>query len=503
MSKKWTETEIQFLKDNYLIMTDLEMAEKLNRSSSAVQTKRKKIGLLHPQVHKKYSFDDVVKEFNKTDYILLSTSDEYINCGKNNLRYICPQHKDKGELTISLSHLQQGRGCKYCGREKVENAHIVDLDINYHRQICKDKGFIYIESLRYNGKISIKFICPKHEELGEQIMTVYNMKREIKGCKYCCGKDLPQWYVEQKINEINPYAVILGEYNKLTERTEVKCLKHNYIYQCTPQNLLQGCGCYYCGKEKSSLSSFNSEEKVIDNIHRINPHIDLIQYNGSARMSVFYCKIHNKKFEKTYLSLIQRKSGCDLCYSDNLRNSQGIGIDEFKKRLFSVHPEIIVCGDYVNNSTPIKMYCSLHDYYFESTPVDVLKRLRCCDKSRITYKEEQVCKLLESWGYDIERQKSFNDCKDQRLLFYDIYLSNYNTVIEYQGEQHYFPIRYSSETIEEAEEKLKYTQYHDQLKYDYCIKNHIHLIYVPYYEFEDLEYYLFNELVKLKIIEEV
>jgi len=45
-------------------------------------------------------------------------------------------------------------------------------------------------------------------------------------------------------------------------------------------------------------------------------------------------------------------------------------------------------------------------------------------------------------------------------------------------------------------------QFHDNIKNTYCDKNHIKLIRVPYWEQEDLEYFLFDCLVKYGILEE-
>ena len=133
----------------------------------------------------------------------------------------------------------------------------------------------------------------------------------------------------------------------------------------------------------------------------------------------------------------------------------------------------------------------------------LIERKTCCDKTRVTHKEEQVCKLLEEkWGFNITRQKTFDNCTDKRALPFDIYLNDFEIIIEYQGEQHYRPIAYSRQTIEEASKKYEYTKRHDNIKKEYCKNNNIPLIEIPYWEYEDLEYFLFDKLVSLKIIKE-
>ena len=132
--------------------------------------------------------------------------------------------------------------------------------------------------------------------------------------------------------------------------------------------------------------------------------------------------------------------------------------------------------------------------------VALLDTLTCCNKTRITYKEENICQLLEKWGFNITRQKIFDDCIDKRALPFDIYFDDFNTIIEYQGEQHYKPIKYSSQSYDDAKIKYEYTKKHDKIKKEYCKKHKIKFIEIPYWEFDDLEYFLFDQLVKKKII---
>ena len=108
---------------------------------------------------KKYSFDDVVYEFSKTDYILLSDESEYKNCSTK-MRYLCPIHKDKGEQSISLNHLKSGRGCYYCGREKTISKKRVDLS-EYEdeaKELCIKNDFEFDSIYRKDGVIYISFI---------------------------------------------------------------------------------------------------------------------------------------------------------------------------------------------------------------------------------------------------------------------------------------------------------------------------------------------------------
>ena len=180
-----------------------------------------------------------------------------------------------------------------------------------------------------------------------------------------------------------------------------------------------------------------------------------------------------------------------------------MGNEEFLKRLHEKHPETDAMDEYINYTTPIDFYCNVHDCYFSSAPVDILDRVSCCPKSFVTYKEESMCSLIEDWGYKITRQKKFEGCKDKRYLPFDCYLDDYNTCIEYDGEQHFKPVKFGTQSYEDAVKKHEYIKKHDEMKNAFCKDNSINLIRIPYYEFEDLEYYLFDKFTSIGIISEI
>lgn len=192
MTNKWSEDELQFIKDNYETLTDAEIAEKLGRTESAVATKRKRLSLQRSK--RKYSWNDVVEAFSKTDLILVSGEEDYKDSATNSLRYICPKHRDKGVMTIALGHLLNGEGCYYCGRESSGKKRMIYLDEKYYKKLCDERDFTYLGAERINGNICVKFICNKHVEYGEQYQRIGNLKRR-KFCQYCGGAS----YGEEKI----------------------------------------------------------------------------------------------------------------------------------------------------------------------------------------------------------------------------------------------------------------------------------------------------------------
>ena len=84
------------------------------------------------------------------------------------------------------------------------------------------------------------------------------------------------------------------------------------------------------------------------------------------------------------------------------------------------------------------------------------------------------------WGIEYISQKIFADCKDAHVLPFDFYLPQYNILIEFDGEQHYHPIPRGKNN--DGTKDYEILTKHDKIKTDYCIKNNIKLIRIPYWE---------------------
>lgn len=259
--KQWTSEENEYIKNNYLNMTDKELSEHLDgRTEKAIKSERQKLKLYRPRTERtiinksdhKITFEDVERIFReKEDYILLSTKEEYKNQGSQ-IRYLCKKHLDKGELTITYGYLKEGKGCTHCGRERTAASRVSKVTSEEDAQLCEIKGFKYIKTEKLDDGYYIFFICNKHEEFGVQKMKRGNMNREcVQGCQYCAGKNLPQWYIQREIETKFPMFRVKSDYMGMNKPLECHCLKHNrdFIHDAK-QIFYYGSGCKECRNER-------------------------------------------------------------------------------------------------------------------------------------------------------------------------------------------------------------------------------------------------------------
>ena len=70
---------------------------------------------------------------------------------------------------------------------------------------------------------------------------------------------------------------------------------------------------------------------------------------------------------------------------------------------------------------------------------------------------------------------TFNECRYKNKLKFDFFLPDKNICIEYDGQQHFYPIRYFGGKKSFELQKIK-----DKIKDDYCISNNIKIIRIKY-----------------------
>lgn len=80
---------------------------------------------------------------------------------------------------------------------------------------------------------------------------------------------------------------------------------------------------------------------------------------------------------------------------------------------------------------------------------------------------------------------------------YDFYLPQYNLFIEYDGQQHYEPVRFHGDNIKSNIDDFKKVQEHDKIKNKYCEENNINLLRIPYWETKNIETIINNCLQRL------
>ena len=99
--------------------------------------------------------------------------------------------------------------------------------------------------------------------------------------------------------------------------------------------------------------------------------------------------------------------------------------------------------------------------------------------------EEKISLILLQNNILFEKQKSFDNCRFEKtnsLAKFDFYLPQYQTLIEYDGIQHYT----ANSTGWNSPQRVAEVQLRDKYKNEWCKQNNICLIRIPYTQYQTL-----------------
>lgn len=284
-----------------------------------------------------------------------------------------------------------------------------------------------------------------------------------------------------EMNEKHPTLEVLSEYVNNRTKVNLRCKICGHEFSAVPASLYMGHGCPPC----HGYIIYN-QEKFVDKISKQNPKIIVLgNYINSQTKIDVKCKDCGYEWKATPNALLKSKS-CPKCYGRIRRTTE-----EFEKILQEKHPYISVVEDYKNKSTNIRCYCSRCGQFFYKIPSSVIRQDAGCPicNNRKSRGEKAISDWLNKNNIKYTKDYSFPDCKDIHILPFDFYLHDFNTIIEYDGKQHFEPVEYFG-----GEDAFQYRKRHDEIKNNYCFEKGIDLIRIPYWDFKNID-----EILKTKL----
>lgn len=198
------------------------------------------------------------------------------------------------------------------------------------------------------------------------------------------------------------------------------------------------------------------------------------------------CPVHGE-FLKSRVSHIQNKSGCSKCSYALKGERSRLGIEEFIEKSKGVHGSVYSYQNvvYKDAHTKVSITCPKHGDFLCTPANHWSNGVGCpsCLASNPTKGEARVAAWLESSNFEFSSQKTFKDLFHQNprcKLRFDFFIESINTLIEYDGEHHFIPMRFAKEQDPLA--NLASAQLKDRLKDEYARSNNIRLIRIRYDE---------------------
>lgn len=367
-------------------------------------------------------------------------------------------------------------------------------DINKYEKAFRDKlveqrGQDYIMLGEYQG--SNKKTLFRHKCGYEWEATPSNVLK-LKSCPKCSGnaRITTKDFKEEVRRLVGEEYSVKGEYTNARNPIEMVHHKCGHEFATSPYSFTapKGTRCPKCARNiRWTTEKFRGE--VYKQVGEEYTFLD--EYtNNSTKMRCVH-QVCGYEWRISSVNFLDKGARCPKC-AGNARVTH----KEFTDRVQKIHGKNYkFLEEYVSTHTPIK-YLHSCGYEGKISPANIL-RGRECPQCKIETKGERFVRgLLEDLNIDHQTQKTFKGCRYKGLLRFDFYIPRLNLAIEYDGEQHFFPVDFYGEGKEIAKKNFELTQIRDEIKDKFCDDNGINLLRVPYYIKEDDMIKLINQTIQ-------
>lgn len=281
------------------------------------------------------------------------------------------------------------------------------------------------------------------------------------------------------INQNLDYSKV--QYKGSKGKIIIICPRHGEV-TVTAGDFLKSGKCPKCGNNVPTTQEF------INKCRAFYPEYDYskVIYVTRNKPVIVRCKKHDYTWSPLAENLERGQAMCPLCKSELYKQKFTMSQKEYIDRCILVHNNKYDYSKtiYRGMDNKITITCPIHGD-FEQMASNHIKGSGCpkCKRSK---GEEQVISLLNKLGIKyIEQYVIYPDNKHKIIV--DFYLPEHNTFIEYNGIQHYIPIKHFGG-------ELRFTQQteRDNILRNYCKINSIKLIEIKYNE--NVVEYLESEL---------
>ena len=410
---------------------------------------------------------------------------------KLKVKIICSTH---GEFEQRPGNHLNGQGCGVCG--------IINTGLNQRgntEQFILESKEIHGDHYDYSkvdyvkNNLKVKIICPNHGEF-EQIP---NGHLNGQGCTECGYKKVSRdiripfdtFLIRTKRIHGKTYGYDEETYTLYTEKMRMICPIHGEFYQTPHSHISRSSGCRKCGYIRVSNKTRLTTQEFLDrsnDIHGDDYDYNLSKYVNSETKVSIICQKHGV-FNQLPINHMNGQ-GCRKCGIESSSGKRKHTNEEFILESIKIHGDIYDYSmvNYINSFTDVKIVCPSHGI-FKQDPHDHRRGIGC-SKCNSSHGERLIRNILTERKIEFEEQKTFEWLRDKSKLRCDFYLPKYNTVIEYNGRQHY-------ELIEHFGGKSNFErgQKRDNIKRKLLEENKIKLIEVRYDE-KDIEKYLLNKI---------
>lgn len=265
---------------------------------------------------------------------------------------------------------------------------------------------------------------------------------------------------------------LLSEYETSKKKILVQCPNGHEPYYVSWGNFKTGKRCPKCKFEKLS-ELYRHDDDYIENYIRSAGYewLDGEYINGNSKLILLCPQGHEYT---TSFSVFHNGFRCPHC------NGNAKLTYEYIKNKIENEGFILLSDSYINSQTKLELCCD-NGHEFEMNWNHFQQGERC-PMCHISYGIQNILSFLNKNDIDYKLEYKFTDCKNINSLPFDIFIPELNTVIEFDGEQHYHEGAFGNDVLD-----LMNIKYRDNIKNIYCHENNITIIRIPYWDITNIE----------------
>ena len=270
--------------------------------------------------------------------------------------------------------------------------------------------------------------------------------------------------------------------NRMFVFITIKCPK-GHISKMKWDNFKQGKGCKYCANN----TKFTYEE-VKEYIENFGYKLLSKEYESGKEKVLVKCPNPNHEpYEVRFSAFKNQNQRCEKC-SREIASEKRKHSYNFVKEFIEFYGYKLLSNEYKGSLDKLDLMCP-NGHKFKMSFEKFYNAGHRCVKCSESKGEREITRILNQYNIKNISQYKFDDCKFKQSLPFDFYLPDYNVLIEYDGEQHYKIFDYFG-----GLDKFVDTKIRDTIKNEYCNKNNIKLIRIPYWDYNKIEDILKCEL---------
>lgn len=446
------------------------------------------------------TINEYIAEFSKRAMIIHGNKYDYVNSfysfEEKKISIECPKH---GVFYQSPATHLRGFGCKRCADIERGKAQSLKSKIRFvsKASIVHNSKYDYSKTEYIKSSIKVEIICPNH---GVFLQRPNSHLRGV-GCPRCGDEAMAAKQtkpLEKFLSEANElhgsrYDYSLVEYSSFHEKITIICALHGAFEQ-TPASHLAGHGCQTCGHIKTGDAFRSDNAEFIKKAQQIHgeryDYANVFYVNNLTHVEII-CPDHGP-FRQQPSKHIDARQGCPSCANRDMDTEKFVQLaDEIHQSKYDYTETV-----YVKARENVKILCPEHGY-FEQRADHHLRGSGC--EECVDFLNSNGSKKIERWLIDnkisFDREKRFENLinpETGRNLRFDFYLPLQNTLIEFDGRQHFHSVGYFGGRGAHEQTKLR-----DNIKNDWALENGIDLIRIDYTQENEIDNILSTKLFKL------